>query len=774
MKITINGKNTAHVFRGAGMVSGNNSSRLLVDYKYEHPEKYAEIMEHIFGKDGIDVTHFKLEMGSDVNSTSGTEPCVKRYPDEKTDVTRGAGFIIAADARKINPDLKLDMLYWSEPKWVTDAEDVYAARYLWYKENLCAAYEKFGLKFDYVSISRNERDIDPEWIKYCAARLKEEKDCPYDFSEIKTVAADEDNNWFIADKMTCDPDLIKAVDVIGSHYTSHSTENAQRIAAENGMELWFSEGCPPMSYSKGTSRFGGNGLAGQNGVLDIASRITAMYPCGKMNLYEYQPVVSAYYDGVTFCHKQLITANEPWSGHYTLDSGYYMALHFSRFVKKGWRYIPEGCFFDGKKEGHTLVNAKHCIMTVCSEEGDYTSVMVNPSSEQVSYSFETENLKDSTVYLWETRGNDGGAYNENYFVRAGKIQPDNGRFEVTLKPYSMCTMSTLDTAPVQKEEKASEPMPLPYKDDYTFYPDEYITERGGMPKFTADQGGAFELVKHEGRTVLMQKILPETKAMEWGGTPDPTTSFGDDRWFDYSIAADIILADSNKAEEVYAGVGLRSFFCAPGVSGYCLFVHGNGSWRFQRGQTQLLNGKAIPAKELTLKLEAEGRSVKGYLNGEKLFDYTAEENEPVLGGGRAVLYSSFDNNIFIKTELEPIGDTPYITRYDDTDDILSYGGEWEHELMSSFSNYRRTISKGSEGAEASFTFDGTGFGMFGANDEKCVVSISIDSGADFERELPASGVRETFFLSDKMEKGSHDVRIKVVSGKIVLDGICVR
>ena len=39
-------------------------------------------------------------MGSDINSSSGTEPAVKRTPDEPADVTRGAGYQLAADANK--------------------------------------------------------------------------------------------------------------------------------------------------------------------------------------------------------------------------------------------------------------------------------------------------------------------------------------------------------------------------------------------------------------------------------------------------------------------------------------------------------------------------------------------------------------------------------------------------------------------------------------------------------------------------------------------------
>ena len=60
------------LYRGLGMVSGNNSSRLLLDYKDENPEKYNEILNYIFGADGIGITHLKLEMGSDINSSSGT------------------------------------------------------------------------------------------------------------------------------------------------------------------------------------------------------------------------------------------------------------------------------------------------------------------------------------------------------------------------------------------------------------------------------------------------------------------------------------------------------------------------------------------------------------------------------------------------------------------------------------------------------------------------------------------------------------------------------
>lgn len=222
------------LWRGVGMVSANNSSRLLMDYKKDHPDSYWRILGYIFGEKGIRIEHLKIEMGSDINSSSGTEPCVKRFSGEKADVTRGAGFMLCHDAKQINPDLSLDMLWWGEPKWIEAADDVYDARYRWYKETLDVTYEKYGLIFDYVSVTQNERAHDVKWIKYFAKRLKAEKDCPYDYSAIKIVAGEEVCTWGFVENMKDDEELCDLIDVIGSHYTSSSSDTAKDIADKYG------------------------------------------------------------------------------------------------------------------------------------------------------------------------------------------------------------------------------------------------------------------------------------------------------------------------------------------------------------------------------------------------------------------------------------------------------------------------------------------------------------------------------------------------------------
>lgn len=139
-----------------------------------------------------------------------------------------------------------------------------------------------------------------------------------------------------------------------------------------------------------------------------------------MTLYEYQPVVSAYYDGACYCQKQLITACDPWSGYYLLDSGFYTSLHFSRFIEKGWAFIDSACYSDGKPggDGHAIVDAVYSYMTAADPEtGDYSTIITNTTAETMDYTFTVSALDKASadVSVWETRGPDSpesGEYDE--------------------------------------------------------------------------------------------------------------------------------------------------------------------------------------------------------------------------------------------------------------------------------------------------------------------------------------------------------------------------
>lgn len=780
-------------YRGAGMVSGNNSSRLLLDYKAEHPEVYEQILEYMFGKEGIGITHLKVEMGADINSSSGTEPSVMRTEDEKADVTRGAAYQLAADAKKINPDLTLDMLWWSEPKWISDAADVYAARYKWYKNTLDAAYETYGLEFDYVSAVQNERGADLEWVKYLSSHLKSEKDTPYDYSKIKIVGGEEVCTWGFADRMYEDSELMDAVDVVGSHYTSESTENAQKLAYDENKELWFSEASSPMAYAQGTYRYDGSGLAGINGTLDIANRIIGMYPNGKMTLYEYQPVISAYYDGACYCQKQLISACDPWSGYYMLDSGFYMSLHFSQFIQKGWAFVDSGCFSDGQKggDGHAIVDAVYSYMTATdTETGDYSTVITNTTSQPIEYTFKVLGLDkaSSNVGVWETRGPDSidGSYDENYFKKTEDISPTaNGSeysYTVTVKPNSIVTVSTVSperTEYKNADESERTVLKLPYSDDFEYagYADDYLSSRGNAPRYTTDEGGAFEVEKTDKGNVLVQQITADMKANEWGYTPDPVTTFGDDRWYNYSVSVDAAFEQSQDKAANYAGVGLRYTLGCNSYSGYWIKLYENGSWELKANDGTLANGDienfdgTISHK---LKVEAVNNVIRGYVDGNMVAEYTVNEGESLISAGRASLFSSYNKNSFDNFSAEPVeGSDTYITRYDETDPCFTFEGNWEHNLMSSFKNYKRTSSKGSEGDSFTVSFEGTGFALTGESRENCILALSVDGGEEQLITVSRTGQREISCRTEGLSEGAHTAKVTIKSGKYTVDGMQV-
>ena len=342
---------------------------------------------------------------------------------------------------------------------------------------------------------------------------------------------------------------------------------------------------------------------------------------------------------------------------------------------------------------------------------------------------------------------------------------------MTVKPYSILTASTIDLTPAEYHKAdASERtiLELPYTDDYEYadYPADYLSSRGSAPRYTTDEGGAFEVENG----MLVQQITPDLKAKEWGWTPDPTTNFGDDRWYNYSVSANVTYAPSENKESNYAGVGLRYTQGNAGASGYWLKLTEGGSWSLWENSDVLKSGtiSADTSAPVALKIEAVGRTVRCWANDEQLCEYTAEG--PVLGAGRAAFYSSYDRNGFDDLVIAPAeGGSAYITRVDNTDLAFSYAGEWEHNTMSSFKNYKRTLSTGKEGSSFTVDFNGTGIALTGGG-SGATISWSVDGGDAQEYTFGKNSVRKANFLLDGLADGAHTLSVTVVDGKYNIDG----
>lgn len=784
-----------------GMVSANGSSRLLIDYKSQHPKAYRELIDHLFSKDtGIGLTHIKLEMGSDVDSSSGSDPATKRIANEAADVTRGAGFQLAADIKSVYPNVTVDLLQWGEPAW---AHESYSERYRWYKETLDAAYDVYGLKFDYIGACPNESGVwidgDKEnisWIKYFSHALKSETDGRYDYSKIKIVAADEVDCCNISYAMLEDEELRDAIDVIGIHYSTWSNDAAKRLKDEYGKEIWYSEGAAVAidpALGKNATTISGldadtdnGGLTGSNGTLEIAARILNMYPQGYMTMYEFQPAISAYYYGSVFTPKQLITANTPWSGYYKVESGAAMASHFTRFLTDNMRYVSGACYGDGEKnygtgDGHGLVKTKNNYITLADKNtGDYTMIFVNDSQILRRYSVSVANLKksNSRLNVWKTIGSD----ESSWLTKSGEITPANGSFDINVEPYSILTVTTLkggksfsDCQTSEYQNKSADTaLALPYYDSYD-YDLGFLASRGGAPLYHTDVSGSFEVLNGS----LVQKVKYDERPYGWGQVnnrynTESFTQVGDERWSDYK-ASIVVSFDKLASEEIqnYTGLGVR--YTSTDSKGYYIKLYQNGKWQAVKGETLIKEGFINDfdnTEAHNLKVKALGAVISFFVDNVLVYAFT-DENAG-YSSGRAAIFSALANNAFNNLNVKPVnGGSNYVIKTDALSDSVSYTGKWKLKAGDSYKYNNRTKAVSSSvGAAVTTTFIGTGVNIVSGTANEADVKIEIDGAvAESSKSLPATGVRQTSFRVSGLENKIHTLKITILSGEFTLDTV---
>ena len=781
--------NPQTAYRGLGTVTCNNSSRLLLDYKEDQPEKYWEIMNWLFSKEkGAGLSHIKIELGCDNNTSSGAEPATKRSEEEVANVNRGAGFVFAHDALSINPDITVDMLCWGFPAWVDEAYDVsekngFKARYKWYKETIDAAYDVWGIKFSYVSANRNEKPIEKKWTIYLADALENEIDARYDYSEIKIVAADETDTMAVGEEMLKSKKYRDAVDVIGCHYNSYMDKNILKLNEKYGKEIWFSEGA---SVATDTI-FGANNTtdgvttSGTNGMLDIANRIIIGFAQSNMTLYEFQPSVASFYDGSVYYPKQLLAANHPWSGYYQVTAGMVMAMHFNNFIGKGWQYVDSGSYGDGTQSNHYITETKDNYLTAADPaSGNYSTVITNDSAEPRVYQVKVSNLAaaPSAVTVWETRSPAAGeSYDAGWLNPVNTLTPvqENGiyTYNVTVSPYTMVTLTTtagqksyaqLKEGTQANNDALNTTLALPYADSFE-YSDEFLARRGGTPKYTTDQDGAFEVVTLEnGSKVLMQKIDKDMLPNSWSGkNNDPVTSLGDDTWKDYSVSVDVMIdPDTNKNSD-YAGICARYNCCADiAENGYWLRVYRNGKWTFTADDVTLASGQLKgnqDGKWMTLKITVLGNAVTASINGKQVAEKTI--SKALTNSGRIALGSSYAKNYYDNIRVNPIsGGIPSINRIDDMDSRVTVSEGVSRLQSQSYVNYGRTTTILNKGNSVSLSFYGTGIQLLGKNFAGAKLDVAVD-GQTVESgySIKDSNNRISFYGIKGLAEGQHTIQV---------------
>lgn len=630
------------IYDGIGGLSGGGAtSRLLVNYP--EPQR-SQILDYLFKPGfGASLQILKVEIGGDAQSTDGCESSHMHNEHDEPNFHRGYEGWLMTEAKARNPDIQLAALSWAWPGWIGDgtawpfSNHTKTANYVISWVN--GMKSEFGLVINYVGIW-NERPYDAEYIKHLRKALD-----MAGLSAVGIVAAD--GSWNIAGDMLKDKDLLDAISVVGVHYPG-TTSSADAI--KTGKRLWASE-----DYSTFNDNIGAGCWA---------RILNQNYVNGNMTATISWNLIASYYDDLPFKRCSLMTANEPWSGHYEVPAVAWVTAHTTQFVSPGWHYL--------NSSGHLLKGGSYVAFTdpkfleltiVIESMSHNNSVCIRPplppyevSAQSVKFNLDGSYKQTITKFNMWTTNLDKTSTSSDVFVKS-EVNVVNGSVTIHLEPDQLVTLTTLETG--QKGNYGSIPasasFPLPYVDNFdgngTF-----------MEAFNfADQSGVFELFQSGPSHGKTMRQVVTSRPITWCDDSDsPITLIGDYSWNDVNVTADVLLEES---QGVFIALRVDSGGCdVRNAKGLFLWLHSDLSWTLT---TTLERNKHMVAcyKDWacwkgvrfngndwnTLSLAVSNSTVYGYLNSALIFKKSISGPTEVPKNGWAAIgvktfdYAQFDN-----------------------------------------------------------------------------------------------------------------------------------
>ncbi len=821
-------QNEANTIKGFGLLSCNNTSRLLMDYKWEHPQVYQQVLQHLFGGQHPLMRMLKVELGSDSNTSCGTEPAPQRAADEPANVARGMGFQLIADAKKIQPDLKTCMLRWAEPGFLRPSwrqvksddpdekvpTEAFEAMYQYYKQTVIAAWQAYGYLFDYIDPDRNETKHPMyRYLKWFANRLKtDQADFPEgfpvaDYHAIKLITSDQNYGTDMGTALLNDPELQAVIPAVGYHYNTDDGPDKPftKIADQLHKEVWYSEGIAPVTFGTlRTQDTTGIGIGGPMSALDVANRLVKSYARSRRSLYIFQPAIGGLYPGAKYPGKQLLEMDTPWSGYFQQDTVALAVMHhFTDFAvtgwrdqtaAKNWRYVPSATVSEvaGTENLTQAFGAASAMTLVAPDEADYTVVLINDTSAPQTYQIAVKNLAAATkpLHVWQTWADKAGKIHDR--EKTTTLTPVNGNVTVTIEPRAIISATTADFQPQallpNPDVKPDQPLQqdpenhVLFHDDYTYadMPADYLTRRGGTPKYTTDMDGAFEVVEQDGKRGLQQKITEQSRALAWETQTDPNFTVGDIRWLNSAAALKFTFDTTTRQNTVsanYIGLGVRSvddfegsLFSAPYVA--TLTIGGKLRFYVRGVLAATLDVPVFDAKvSHELIVEATDRHVTVQVDGQTYVTYDDPSDQPGLAGQVKVGTGYFKTVIQALTVTSTSAPAVLGHRRDDLDASLTFSNDQWERLAARFPHaWERSQSIGEKGATVDFDVEGTGFVLFGMQAHASRLQLAVDGRIQEVVPLTALAKQPNTVVTD-LAAGPHHVKVTVIDGSYTFDGV---
>ncbi|WP_339316740.1 RICIN domain-containing protein [Paenibacillus sp. FSL R10-2734] len=638
--IQIDGSGSGRIFEGEGVISGGGgNTKLLIDY----PEPYrSDILDYLFKPNfGASYQELKVEIGGDINSTSGTEPSHARTRAENVNpnMTRGYETWIINEAKKRNPNIKLSGLQWGAPGWIDNGN-------IWSQDNAdyLVSYIKglksvWGYDLDYIGGNLNEHfnGTSQQVRDYIVNILRPTLD-HNNLSHVQIVAPDIlSNDWIFANQIVNDAALKNAVVAIGYHYVNGTTTST---AQNSGLPLWESEGW--------------TGIGDWNGAYSLAKEMNLNYIQGKMTKTNVWHLIASQYDNTNWAHSGIMEANSPWSGHYIVQPAVWAAAHTTQFAQPGWRYLDSGC-------GVTTGGASYVTFKK-SDSSDYSIVIVTGNEAEAMTFDLTGGLSTGTVHVWKSNSS-------SQFMQQSDVQVNGSTYSINLEPNSIYSLTT-----TTGQQKGSAVNPIPanssFISSYQENFDSYLT--GATPKYLYDIEGAFEVSNRYGGgsgKALRQVILkPQIPWNSWGNYPNPSTftEFGDLNWRNYEFSTDTLIENSG-AVSIYGRIGRAlSGGNVNDYKGYRLSIYDTGNWylcygdpySYETGSDVVLASGVMSGFSANtwhnVKLSFMGTNIKAYVDSNQIASVTdSRTGSGMVGLGSGWNFAQYDN-----LQVAPI-DVPY-------------------------------------------------------------------------------------------------------------------
>ena len=603
--IPINGADSGRTFDGIGAVSGGcATSNLLRDYP--EPQR-SQILDYLFKPDfGAAISALYVEVGGDC-STNGTEPS-HMHTRADTNFQRGYEWFMINEAKKRNPDLKLNSCAWGCPGWIGNGN--------FWSQDMCDYYavwikglkSKWGYDVDAIGC-RNESGVNIPFVEMFRTTLNNDGLTKVKIHAFDNYTADK---YDFTSQFATNEALNSAVDIIGAHTTwKAQTVNgvlAPAAAKNSGKPIYDTEEHAAM-----------DGIAGATNIVNacnenyIDNRITQVvfwFLVGSLPPVVYLSGYGAY--------PALMDADHPWCGYYDIKMGLWGFAHYGQFTKPGWKFLNSACGnFSGGGTHVALKSPNDSDFSIIIETKNVTASQT--ATFAISGGFPT----NKTLCVWRTNST-------AQFVKQSDITPANGTFSLSIDGNSIYSIST--TTGQQKGAfttavPASKAFPFPYYENYDHYSDPKAF--GYLPHYQADITGVWEITDRPDGTGKCLRQIVTTKASSWAPEWMPYSLIGDDTWTNYDVSVDVYFDGGGWASVMgrvpTTGGGYGSY-----PKGYYLRLASSGAWAFLAAMNTNAAGTSLATGTVSLtanqwnnlKLRFSGTTITGFINNVQAFNIT--------------------------------------------------------------------------------------------------------------------------------------------------------